>query len=313
MHYRKLGNTNLEISEISLGLMGMGSQQWREWVLEKNESFAILSRAKEMGVNFFDTSNFYSLGESETLLGDYFNEAGCRDKIVIATKFGNRRNTDPNMGGYSKKHIISAVEGSLRRLRTDYIDLLQTHIWEPDSNIEEVLEAFEMLKAQGKIIYAGFTNVPMWQLALAERNDASQKTSRWDSVQVEYNYLRADSEDNLMPFCKAIGKGVLAYGPIARGYLAGSTETRTTNRALTDEYLHQWYVSKEDERRRKIIISLAKEYNWSAAQLSLAWALGNRDISSVLVGVANPDQLIDLLAIEPDKYEGIRDLIASEK
>lgn len=298
MEYVRLGSSSLKVSRVGLGIMGIGSPQWRSWVLDAEPGKAVLKQAFEQGINFVDTCDFYSAGQSEKVLGDLIADLGIRNEIVIATKVGNPMGKGPNALGYSRKHIIEAAEASLRRLRTDRIDLYQTHIWDTSTNIEEMVLAFDQLVRQGKVLYVGATDIPCWQLSQAVYRARLLNCAQFSTVQHHYNAVWREDERELIPFAKSEGLGLLPYSPLARGFLAGEQrrKEKTTERARTDDYAWSWYGRPEDERVAEKIESIAKEKQSTPAQIALAWVLSNVAGSIPLLGVTQAGQLDEALA-----------------
>src|SRR5262245_19991855 len=220
MRIRRMGRTGLKVSEICLGTMTFGHQ------CDEHASFAILAKAAEHGVTFLDTADVYPVppspetaGRTEEIVGKWLQ--GKRDRFIVATKCRMRVGLVPNDQGLSRKHVLKAAEDSLRRFRTDYIDLYQPHSPDPDTPIEETLDALDTLARQGKVRYLGCSNYPAWQVALALGVSARLGLARFDSVQPRYNLLYREIESELLPLCRDQGLGVIAYNPLAGGFLTG--------------------------------------------------------------------------------------------
>src|SRR6185436_265144 len=242
MQYARLGATNLKVSRLGFGAMAVGHPSWREWVLDENASRPVVKAALDAGINFIDTCDYYSNGESEIAVGHLIKELAKRDEIVLATKVGNPMGKGPNAKGYSRKHLFEAVDASLRRLGTDYIDLYQTHIWDPSTEIGEMIEAFDALVRSGRVLYLGITDMPAWQFAKAYYHQKLGGLSRFVSVQNHYNPIWREDERELMPLCQAEGIGLIPYSPMARGYLCGTARrdgASTTARWRSDDYAHK--------------------------------------------------------------------------
>lgn len=292
MHNIRLGTTNLKVSRVGLGAMGLGSTSWRPWVQEEESARLIVGKALDLGVNLFDTCDYYSAGESERLLGSILWSMVSRDEVVIATKVGNPMGPGPNGRGYSRKHILSAVEASLRRLSTDYIDLYQTHIWDGEANVEEIVTAFDDLVRAGKVRYVGITDVPTWQFAKAVYLARHQGMAAPVSSQFHHNLVWRGAERELLPFCEAEGIGLLPYSPLARGFLSSALgHARDTERARTDSFSQKLYRRGEDDRVRAAVHKVASERNASAAAVALAWVLIRCPKAAPLLGVSGADQL----------------------
>lgn len=289
MKYVQLGNSNLKVSRIGVGAMGFGDPNWRPWVLKKTEARPIVKRAIELGINFFDTSNYYSNGESEKILGSLLKEMVNREDVVIATKFGNPMGNSPNTKGYSRKHIIHAVEDSLRRLDTDYIDLYQTHIWDESTHIEELLEALHLLIQSGKVLYVGATDMPLWKFSKAVFTARKSGIESFQTMQYHYNLIWRDAEHELITMCESEGIGLLPYSPMARGFLTSTNDKTTRNK--TDEYLHKWYNRYEDVEVREAVNDIAYRKNISPAEVSLAWVLNKLPGATPILGATRCEHI----------------------
>ena len=231
MDYVRLGSTNLEVSRLGLGAMAFGSRRWRDWILEEGEAKPVIDRALDHGINFFDTSNYYSGGESEVLLGRCLLSRVGREQVVIATKVGNPMGASATERGYSRKHIMHAVDASLRRLGTDYIDLYQTHIWDPATDLEEMVIAFDDLVRAGKILHAGVTTMPAWQLGKCLGIALRTGRRPFVSAQNHYNLVHREDEREFIPLCRAEGVALIPYSPLARGFLCGGARARRRTHA----------------------------------------------------------------------------------
>jgi aryl-alcohol dehydrogenase-like predicted oxidoreductase len=299
MDYVRLGRANVKVSRIGLGAMGFGDRSWRSWVLDLEQSQAVFRRAVDAGINFIDTCDYYSAGASEEIVGRLIAQHGSRNEFVIATKLGNPMGRDVNARGYSRKHIIEAVEHSLHRLRTDYIDLYQTHIWDPTSNLEEMVEAFHHLVQAGKVLYVGITDMPFWQFATAYFHAKRQGLAGFVSVQNHYNLLWREDERELLPFCRAQGIGLIPYSPMARGFLCGRArrqEPTVTERAKTDDYTYKLYGRGADEAIVDRVAALAASRGLSTAQVALAWVLHQPGITAPIIGATQPHHVEEAVA-----------------
>ncbi|MER6975647.1 aldo/keto reductase [Streptomyces carpinensis] len=312
MDFVRLGATNLTVSRIGFGAMGVGTPAWRPWVLDEQQALPILERAVALGITFFDTSDFYSGGESEVVLGRALARLLPREEVVIATKVGNQMGRGPTAGGFSRKHILSAVDESLRRLGVDYIDLYQTHVWRPDTNIDEMLAAFQSLVDSGKVRYFGATDMPVWQFAKFRYAAVHGGGPAPVTMQHHYNLVWREHESELVPMCQAEGIGLLPYSPFARGFLTGGPagHDRDTERGRTDEYSRRWYGRPSDERVRHAVEHVAAERGASAAAVALAWVLAKSSTAAPLVGatdVAHLDAIDEALSLqlEPSEIEAL--------
>jgi|GEM_PF-325967 len=223
MHYINLGSTGIKVSRICLGAMTYGTKSWREWVLDEEQSRPFIKQALELAINFFDTADMYSLGKSEEVLGRALKDFGpSRDKLVIATKVFFPMGSDPNQKGLSRKHIMHAIDDSLRRLGTDYVDLYQIHRFDPETPIEETLAALTDVIKAGKALYIGTSSMFAWQLARMLYALDLHGFSRFVTMQNHYNLVYREEEREMMPLCRAEGIGVIPWSPLARGFLAGN-------------------------------------------------------------------------------------------
>jgi len=299
MDYVRLGRSGLKVSRLGLGAMGFGDQSWRSWVLDLDQSRAVFRRAIDAGINFIDTCDYYSAGISEEIVGTLAAEAGNRADLVIATKVGNPMGRDANARGYSRKHIVEAAERSLRRLRTDYIDIYQTHIWDQTANLEELMEAFDHLVRSGKVLYTGITDMPFWQFATAYFHAERNGLAQFSSVQNHYNLLWRDDERELLPFCRAQSIGLIPYSPMARGFLCGRArrlDPTRTERAKTDDYTYKLYGRAADEAIVDRVAELAASRGVGTAQIALAWVLHQPGITAPIIGATEPGHVDDAVA-----------------
>jgi aryl-alcohol dehydrogenase (NADP+) len=299
MQYVNLGSAGLKVSRICLGTMTYGSSKWRPWVLDEEASRPFIKQALEAGINFFDTADMYSLGASEEVLGRALKDFGAgRDKTIIATKVFYPMGEDPNARGLSRKHIMAAIDGSLRRLGTDYIDLYQIHRFDAETPIEETLEALHDVVRAGKARYLGASSMPAWQFAKLLYTADAHGWTRFITMQNHYNLLYREEEREMIPLCLEEGVGVLPWSPLARGLLAGKRRTKTV-RATTDTYGHKLYgedISDADGRVLDALETLAMESGIPPARMALAWLLQKPGVVAPIVGVSKPGQLDDALA-----------------
>ena len=299
MQYVRLGNTGLRVSRICLGTMTYGSKKWRDWVLEEEESLPFYKRALEAGINFFDTANVYSVGVSEEITGKALKEYSRRSDVVIATKVHGPMGGGPNERGLSRKHIFDQIDASLRRLQTDYIDLYQIHRWDPNTPIEETLEALNDLVRAGKVRYIGASSMYAWHFAKALHVSESRGWARFDSMQNHYNLVYREEEREMIPLCVDQGVGVIPWSPLARGFLAGNrTEDRSgeTDRSKSDAFAHQMYYSEADFAVLRAATELADARGVKPAQIALAWLLHKPSVTSPIVGASKMYQLDEAIA-----------------
>jgi aryl-alcohol dehydrogenase-like predicted oxidoreductase len=302
MNFRRLGRTGLKVSEICLGTMTFGHQ------CDEAASFAILDRAAEGGVTFLDTADVYPVppsvetaGRTEEIVGKWLQ--GKRERFVLATKCRIRVGSGPNDEGLSRKHVLKSAEASLRRLRTDHIDLYQAHSPDPDTPIEETLRAFDDLVRSGKVLYTGVSNFPAWQVALGIGASERLGVARFDCVQPRYNLLYREIEAELLPLCRNQGVGVIAYNPLAGGFLSGKYQkieavppgTRfslgKTGELYRERYWHQAQLAAVAELRRHF-----EPKKISLVSAAVGWVLAQAGITAAIVGASRADQLDASLA-----------------
>jgi 1-deoxyxylulose-5-phosphate synthase len=297
MEYVNLGSTGLKVSRLCLGTMTYGSKKWREWVLEEDEGRPFIRRAIEAGINFFDTADMYSLGRSEEILGRALKEFGpSRDRVVIATKVFNAMGDDPNQRGLSRKHIFHAVDDSLRRLGTDYVDLYQIHRFDPATPIEETLSALHDVVQAGKALYLGASSMWAWQLSSMLHLSQARGWNRFVTMQNHYNLLYREEEREMIPLCRSAGIGLIPWSPLARGLLAG--RSNDTVRARTDVYARQIYGAMIDSDQKVIaqVRKTAEAHGVPPAQIALAWILHKPGITAPILGASKSRHLDDALA-----------------
>lgn len=298
MEYRNLGKTGLKVSPLCMGTMQFG------WSADESLSRRILSAAYEAGINFIDTADIYSRwvpgnpgGVSEEIIGRWMKAAGVpREKLVIATKVRGRMGDGPNDEGLSRLHIMQAVEGSLRRLQTDYIDLYQTH-W-PDANtpIEETLRALDDLVRQGKVRYIGASNYQAWELMQALWTSDKYNLVRYDCLQPHYNLIhREEFERELAAVCKTYGLGVIPYSPLAGGFLTGKYRRENTTPDSVRAKGLQHLCTEKNFALIDQLDAIAESHHATVSQVALAWMLANPLISSPIIGPNKMEQLTDNL------------------
>jgi aryl-alcohol dehydrogenase-like predicted oxidoreductase len=307
MQYVRLGTTGLKVSRICLGAMSYGSSKWRSWVLDEAESLPFIQHALEAGINFIDTADVYSLGESERVVGNALRKFSvARDKIVIATKVHGVMGSDPNQRGLSRKHIKHAIDDSLRRLQTDYVDLYQIHRYDPHTPIEETLEALHDLVKAGKVLHLGASSMYAWQLAKMLYTADAHGWSRFVSMQNHYNLVYREEEREVNPLCLAEGLGLIPWSPLARGFLTGNRKASgggETTRSNNDEFADRLYFRESDFRVVAAVTELAKKRAVSNAQIALAWLLHQPGVSAPIIGATKLEHLRDAIAAVDVKLE----------
>ncbi len=300
MQYVRLGSTGLKVSRICLGAMSYGAKAWREWVLEEEESRPFLRRALELGINFFDTADMYSNGVSEEILGRALRDFGPgRDRVVIATKVFNPMGDDPNQRGLSRKHIRHAIDASLRRLGTDYVDLYQIHRLDPDTPMEETIDALDDVVRSGKALYVGASSMFAWQFARMLDMASYSGRARFVTMQNHYNLIYREEEREMIPLCLDQGIGVLPWSPLARGFLAGTRRKHDygdTVRAKTDDYAKGLYYQSSDFAAVERLKEVAGRRGLPMARVALAWLLSKPAVTAPIVGATKMEHLEEAVA-----------------
>jgi len=300
MEYVNLGKAGIKVSRICLGAMTYGSKSWREWVLEEEESRPFIRRAIELGINFFDTADMYSLGVSEEILGRALKDFGpSRDRVVIATKVFNPMGDDPNQRGLGRKHIRHAIDDSLRRLGTDYVDLYQIHRFDYETPIEETIEALHDVVKAGKALYVGGSSMFAWQFAKMLHKAGERHRARFVSMQNHYNLIYREEEREMIPLCRVEGIAIIPWSPLARGFLAGNRKPEgfgETIRAKTDDYAQKMYYQPSDFTVVERLTEIARRRGVPNAQVALAWVLAQPGVTSPIVGASKMQHLDDAVA-----------------
>jgi aryl-alcohol dehydrogenase-like predicted oxidoreductase len=288
MHYVRLGSTGLVVSRIALGCMSFGSRNWRPWVLEQDEAMPFFRRAVELGITFFDTADVYSLGASEEITGKALREYARLDECVIATKVRLKMSDGPNRVGLSRKHVVQSCEASLRRLGVDTIDLYQIHRADPNTPVEETLDALDFLVRQGMVRYVGASSMFAWQFMKALATADRRGWTRFVSMQNHYNLVYREEEREMIPLCLEEGIGVVPWSPLARGMLTGSRTRgshRSTPRDAGDAVLaDQLYDHPSDWDVVDALMSVASARGVEPAQVALAWLLSRKSVAAPIIG-----------------------------
>ena len=294
MQYTSLGRTGLKVSRICLGTMTYGDPAWRSWVLSEEAGRPFLKRALEYGINFFDTADMYSRGVSEEILGRAVRDFTRRDAVVVATKAFYPMSEDPNDRGLSRKHLMSAIDASLKRLGTDYVDLYQIHRWDPETPIEETLLALHDIVRAGKARYIGASSMWAWQFAKSLQIAERHGWTRFVSMQNHYNLVYREEEREMVPLCLEEGIGVIPWSPLARGFLAGNrraADKGDTTRARTDDFAHRLYYADSDFQIVDRVVTVANARGVAPAQIALAWLLRRPGVTAPIVGASKMPQL----------------------
>ena len=299
MDYVNLGRTGLKISRIALGCMTFGSPSWAKWVLDEAGSRPIIDKAIDHGINFFDTADMYSLGASEEIVGKVVLERLPRHKAVIATKLYNPMSDDPNDRGLSRKHVFEAVDGSLKRLGTDYIDLYQLHRFDYGTPLEETLDALNDVVRMGKVRYLGASSMHAWQFMKAIGLQRQHGWAPFVSMQPHYNLIYREEEREMLPLCLNEGIGVIPWSPLARGLLAGKrNEGATSVRAETDKTANALYDRSKAQHDAVIaaVRKVAERHGRPMAQIAYVWVATRPAITAPIVGISKLEQFGDAIA-----------------
>jgi len=291
MEYRNLGKSGLKVSVLGLGANNFG------WWLDEQRSTVVLNHALELGINYIDTADWYDMGNSEAYMGRALN--GRRSEVIIATKYGQPMGDGPNDRGGSRRYVMRAVEASLKRLQTDYIDLYQMHWPDPTTPIEETLRALDDVVKSGKVRYIGCSNFDGWQLSEAMWTSRVNNLNSFITVQPRYNLLERQIEGELVPCCKIHGVGVIPWGPLAGGFLTGKyprgeksrtpAEGEPQAKAYTE--LYSGVITEANWDRLEKLKIFAKARGRAVSELAIAWLLAHPWVPSVIAGATRPEQL----------------------
>ncbi len=313
MNYKRLGHTGLEVSPITLGCMTYGGplRGGPPWTLDEEASRPFIKKAIELGINVFDTANVYSDGASEEITGRALRDFATRDEVVIATKVFFPTRIMPNGGGLSRRAIMSEIDKSLRRLGTDYIDLYQIHRWDPQTPIEETLEALHDLVKIGKVRYIGASSMHAWQFAKAIYTSRLHGWVEFVSMQNHMNLIYREEQREMLPFCVDQGIAVLPWSPLARGRLTRAPDA-TTDRKQTDALAKKFYDSTDEADQRVInkVAEIAENRGVPRAQVALAWLIQTPGVTSPIIGASKPHHLDDAIAalslsLTPDEISAL--------
>ena len=303
MEYTRLGTTGLKVSRLSLGMMTYGAKSWREWVLEWDEAAPLIKKAFDSGINFFDTADVYSLGASEEITGRAVKEfAMSRDEVVIATKVFSPMSDGLNDKGLSRKHIMASIDRSLKRLGTDHVDLYQIHRFDPQTPIEETVEALNDVVKAGKALYLGASSMYAWQFLKMLQLQKDRGLAEFVTMQNHYNLVYREEEREMIPLCLSEGIGLIPWSPLARGFLAGNRKANEdkvkaeTARARTDDFAHKLYYRESDFKTVDRISEVAEARGVKNAQVALAWMLTKPGVAAPIIGASKMYQLEDAVA-----------------
>jgi 1-deoxyxylulose-5-phosphate synthase len=297
MDYVTLGRTGLQVSRLCLGMMSYGDPGWRSWVLPAADAAPFVRSALDAGINFFDTANVYSLGVSEEITGRLLATHARRDEVVIATKVHARMGDGPNRQGLSRKHVFDEVAASLRRLGTDYIDLYQVHRFDPETPLEETLEALHDVVKAGWVRYLGASTMAAWQLAKALGASQRRGWQGFVSMQDHYNLLDRETEREMMPLCRDAGLAVIPWSPLARGVLTRRPDARkATPRGADEPMADRIYDVPWRDDVVNAVCDVADERGVTPAQVALAWVASRPGVTAPIVGATRPQHLADAVA-----------------
>src|SRR5215204_1376080 len=300
MQYINLGKTGMKVSRLCLGMMSYGSKTWREWILEEEDAKPFVKRALDAGINFFDTADVYSLGESERVTGNLFKNLGVkRENIVLATKVNGQMSDDVNDKGLSRKHIMDSIDKSLKRLQMDYVDLYQIHRWDKETPIEETMEALNDVVRAGKARYIGASSMFAWQFAKAQHTAEKHGWTPFISMQNHYNLVYREEEREMIPLCLDQGVGLIPWSPMARGFFAGNRKrdgSGETSRANSDPFAKDLYFRDEDFTVAECSADIAQTRGVTSSQIALAWILNKPHIASPIIGATKMDHLNQAIA-----------------
>jgi aryl-alcohol dehydrogenase-like predicted oxidoreductase len=299
MDYVNLGKTGLRVSRICLGMMSYGTPDWRDWVLDEAASEPIVKAAVESGITFFDTADMYSVGVSEEVTGRLLPRYLSRDEMVVATKVFNPMGPGENDRGLGRKHVLSGIDASLDRLGMDYVDLYQIHRWDPNTPIEETMEALDDVVRSGKARYIGASSMHAWQFAKAQHVAERGGWTKFVSMQPHWNLIYREEEREMIPQCIDQGVGVIPWSPLARGVLAGNRGRqgeRHTTRSESDGFADYLYAEPTDFDVVDRVVEIAGERGVKPAQVALAWLLGKPGLTAPIVGATKLSHLEDAVA-----------------
>ena len=310
MEYRNLGKTGMKVSRLCLGMMSYGSKKLRAWALEEEEAKPFVQRALEAGINFFDTADVYSEGESERITGKLLKESGVRrENVIVATKVNGQMSDDINDRGLSRKHILDSIDKSLQRLQMDYVDLYQIHRWDYETPIEETMEALNDVVRAGKARYIGASSMFAWQFLKALHVSETHGWTTFVSMQNHYNLIYREEEREMIPLCIDQGIGLIPWSPLARGFFAGNRKRGgggDTLRAQTDAFGTGLYFREEDFTVADCVAEVAKQRGVTGSQMALAWILSKPYITAPIIGatkIEHLDQSITALDIQLSEEE----------
>ena len=299
MEYIRLGQTGLKVSRLCMGMMTYGDPKWRPWVLPAADARPFVIRALELGINFFDTADMYSLGASEQVTGQLLRELARRDEVVIATKVFSPMGPGPNERGLSRAHILDSIDASLKRLGLDYVDLYQIHRYDPDTPIEETLQTLHEVVQAGKARYIGASSMYAWQFARMLHVSQAHGWARFVSMQNHYNLVYREEEREMLPLCRAEGVGIIPWSPLARGFLAGNRKRGSKSASLREQhdgYGHSLYYADSDYDVAERVVEVATAKGVLPIQVALAWVANRPGVTAPIISATKIEQLDQLIA-----------------
>ena len=299
MEYGRFGQTGLQVSQLCLGTMSMGSSAWKGWVLDEADSIPILQRALDLGITFFDMADWYSAGRNEEVVGRNLLKMSARERLVLATKVFYPMSEDPDDRGLSRKHILSSIDRSLARIGTDYVDLYIIHAFDADTPVEETMLALHDIVRAGKVRYLGASTMYAWQFAKMNHVAVMNGWTPFVNMQCQYNVLYREEEREMLPYCRDQGIAVTTFSPLARGFLARDAGTSRTAHDLYQEF----YGDDIDREIARRVREVATRRGVSRAHVAMAWVAGNLNHNIPIVGAAKAAQLdsaVESLAVQLD-------------
>jgi len=302
MDYIRFGRTGLKVSQLCLGTMSMGSSAWKGWVLDEEDSIPILRRALDLGITFFDMADWYSAGRNEEVVGKNLLKMSARERLVLATKVYYPMSEDPNDRGLSRKHILSAIDRSLARMGTDYVDLYVIHAFDADTPVEETMEALHDTIRAGKVRYLGASTMYAWQFAKMNHVAAMNGWTPFVNMQCQYNLLYREEEREMFPYCRDQRIAVTTFSPLARGFLARDAGTART----THDIYQEFYGDEIDREIARRVSEVAARRGVSRAHIAMAWVVGSSNHNIPIVGAAKTahlDVAVEALGLRLDAEE----------
>jgi aryl-alcohol dehydrogenase-like predicted oxidoreductase len=300
------GRSGLKVSRLCFGTMGVGSSRWKPWVLDEADSIPLLKRCLDLGITFFDMADWYSIGESERVVGKSLLALVPRDQLVLTTKAKYEMSDDPNDQGLSRKHLLSAIDNSLQRIGTDYVDVFMVHAFDPTTPIEETMEALHDIIKCGKARYLGASTMWAWQFAQINAVARENGWTQFVNMQCQYSLLYREEEREMIPYCVDQGIAVTTFSPLARGWLSGKRDRR----ADTDAYYARNYGDALDLEICRRVQAIAEAHDCNMAQVAIAWVLSKGAICSPIISAASVEQLDNNVAalelvLTPEEIESL--------